>query len=53
VSLFLGDAYYGERVKDFLALDFQLTRQIINSNLTHPLSFLFCRANVEYLSSHI
>ncbi len=28
-----------QHVKNFLALDFQLTGQIIDSNLTHPLSF--------------
>src|ERR1035438_5869347 len=41
VRFLLRDAYRGEGVKNFLALDFQLTGQIVNSNLTHPLSFLF------------
>jgi hypothetical protein len=53
VGFLLRDAYRGQRVKNFLALDFQLTGQIVDSNLTHPLSFpLMCRY-VEYLSSHI
>ncbi len=38
VGLFLRDAHRGEHVKNFLALDLQLTGQIVNSNLTHPLS---------------
>ncbi len=38
VRLFLRDAHRGQHVKNFLALDFQLTGQIIDSNLTHPLS---------------
>src|ERR1700675_1077203 len=29
----------GQHVKNFPALDFQLTGQIVNSNLTHPLLF--------------
>ncbi len=41
VGFFLGDAYRGQNVKNFPALDFQLTGQIVNSNLTHPLSFPF------------
>ena len=47
------DAHRGQYVKNFLALDFQLTRQIVNSNLTHPLSFPLCPANLVVLSSHI
>ncbi len=39
VRFLLRDAHRGQRVKNFLALDFQLTGQIIDSNLTHPLSF--------------
>jgi len=38
VRLLLRNAYRGQYVKNFLALDFQLTGQIIDSNLTHPLS---------------
>jgi hypothetical protein len=39
VRLLLGNAHRGQHVKNFLALDFQLTGQIIDSNLTHPFSF--------------
>jgi len=39
VRFFLRDAHRGQHVKNFLALDFQLTGQIVDSNLTHPLSF--------------
>jgi len=35
----LGNAHFRQNVKNFLALDFQLTGQIIDSNL-HPLSSL-------------
>ena len=40
VRLLLGNAHRGQHVKNLLALDFQLTGQIIDSNL-HPLSFSF------------
>ena len=44
VRFFLRDAHRGQHVKNFPALDFQLTGQIVDSNLTHPLSFpLLCR----------
>jgi hypothetical protein len=36
VRFFLRDAHRGQHVKNFLALDFQLTGQIVDSNLTHP-----------------
>src|SRR5450755_2279774 len=39
VRFLLRDTHRGQRVKNFLALDFQLTGQIVDSNLTHPLSF--------------
>jgi hypothetical protein len=39
VRFLLRDAHRGQHVKNFLALDFQLTGQIVDSNLTHPLSF--------------
>ncbi len=39
VRFLLRDAYRGQDVKNFPALDFQLTGQIIDSNLTHPFSF--------------
>jgi len=39
VRLLLRNAYRGQHVKNFLALDFQLTGQIVDSNLTHPPSF--------------
>jgi hypothetical protein len=53
VRFLLRDTHRGQRVKNFLALDFQLTGQIVDSNLTHPLSFPFCPANLVYLSSHV
>ncbi len=45
VRFLLRDAHRAENVKNFPALDFQLTGQIVDSNLTHPLSFplLFLR----------
>jgi len=39
VRLLLGNAHRGQRVKNFSAFDFQLTGQIVDSNLTHPPSF--------------
>ncbi len=39
VRFLLRDAHRSQGVKNFLALDFQLTGQIVDSNLTHPLSF--------------
>lgn len=39
VRFLLRNTYRGQRVKNLFALDFQLTGQIIDSNLTHPLSF--------------
>jgi len=53
VGFFLGDAHRGEDVKNFPALDFQLTGQIVNSNLTHPLSFPLLVAYVACLGSHV
>jgi hypothetical protein len=41
VRLLLRNAHRGEHVKNFPALDFQLTGQIVDSNLTHPPSFPF------------
>jgi hypothetical protein len=38
MRLFLSDSDLRQRVKNRLALDFQLSRQIIDSNLTHPSS---------------
>ena len=46
VRLLLGNAHRRQRVKNFLALDFQLTGQIIDSNL-HPLSFSFSSRSLE------
>ena len=40
VRLLLGNTYRGQHVKNLSALDFQLTGQIIDSNL-HPFSFPF------------
>jgi hypothetical protein len=39
VRFLLRDTHRGQYVKYFPALDFQLTGQIVDSNLTHPLSF--------------
>jgi len=56
VRLLLGNAYRGQHVKNLFALDFQLTGQIIDSNL-HPLSFSFSGparlTTLEYSRSHI
>jgi hypothetical protein len=48
----LRNAHLRQHVKNFLALDFQLTGQIIDSNL-HPLSFSFSSRPVRTLRSHI
>jgi hypothetical protein len=53
VRFLLRDAHRGQRVKNFLTLDFQLTGQIVDSNLTHPLSFPLCPAVFVYLGSHV
>jgi hypothetical protein len=53
VRLLLRNAHRGQHVKNFLALDFQLTGQIVDSNLTHPLSFPLRPANLVVLSAHI
>jgi hypothetical protein len=54
VRFFLRDAHRGQNVKNLFALDFQLTGQIVNSNLTHPLSFpLLVPLFSLYLGSHI
>jgi hypothetical protein len=55
VRLLLGNTHRGQHVKNLSALDFQLTGQIIDSNL-HPLSFSFSGPAVptlEYLRSHV
>jgi len=39
MRLLLGDPQLWKDVGDRLALDFQLSRQIVDSNLTHPLLF--------------
>jgi len=39
MCLLLGDPQFRKYVGDRLALDFQLSRQIVDSNLTHPPSF--------------
>jgi hypothetical protein len=40
MGLLLGDADGGEHIQDFLALDFQLSGEIVNSNLRlHPPCF--------------
>ena len=36
MGFFLSDPDYGERIKDCFALDFQLSGQVVNSNLAHP-----------------
>jgi len=49
VSFFLRYTYNGKNVKNRLALDFQFPRQIIDSNLAHPLSrfwFVLLRAHI-------
>jgi hypothetical protein len=39
VGLFLSDAYFWKYVENGFAFYFQLSGQIVNSNLTHPLFF--------------
>jgi hypothetical protein len=55
VRFLLRDTHRGQHVKNFLALDFQLTGQIVDSNLTHPLSFplLLVPLISRYLSLHV
>jgi hypothetical protein len=54
VRLLLRDAHRDQSVKNFLALDFQLTGQIVDSNLTHPLSLpLLVPTLFGSLRSHI
>jgi hypothetical protein len=48
VRLLLGYSDFGERVKNSLALDFQLPRQIVDSNLAHPPSRLLVSAKLSY-----
>jgi hypothetical protein len=42
MGLFLGDSDFRKHIENGLALDFQLSCQIVDSNLTHPL-FVFLR----------
>jgi hypothetical protein len=59
VRFFLRDAHRGQHIKNFPALDFQLTGQIVDSNLTHPPSFpllvtLASRVSkLTFLGSHV
>jgi len=36
MGFFLSNPDYGQRIQDRFALDFQLSGQVVNSNLTHP-----------------
>jgi len=36
MSLLLGDADFGQHIENGFAFDFELSCQIVNSNLTHP-----------------
>jgi len=40
VGLAFGQAHVFQSIEDLFTLDFQLTRQIVNSNLTHPPLFV-------------
>src|ERR1700691_4547643 len=40
MGLLLGDPDFKQHVENRLALDFQFSGQIVNSNLAHPLCFL-------------
>ena len=40
VRLLFGDAQFGEPVQDFVSLDFQLPRQLVDSNLLHRKNYL-------------
>jgi hypothetical protein len=35
VRLLFGDAQFGEQLKNFVSLDFQLPRQLVDANLLH------------------
>ncbi len=48
VRLLFGNSDFGKRVKNRLALDFQLPRQIVDSNLAHPPSRLLVSAKLSY-----
>ncbi len=41
MRLACGKAQFPQNIKNFAALDFQLTRQIVDSNLTHPPLFKY------------
>ena len=49
MRLLLGDADFGQHIENRLALDFQFSRQIVDSNLTHP---PLCSSNPVPLSLH-
>ena len=51
VRLLLGNTDDRESVKNRLALDFQFPRQIIDSNLAHPLSLFLLSPKAEFLRS--
>jgi hypothetical protein len=51
VRFLLGNTHRGQHVKNLFALDFQLTGQIIDSNL-HPLSFSFSGPAVTTLVTY-
>lgn len=50
MCLLLGDADFGQRIENRFALYFQLSCQIVNSNLTHP---PLCPSGLVPLSLHI
>ena len=53
VRFLLRDAHRGQHVKNLFALDFQLTGQIVDSNLTHPLSFPLPPADLVSKSAYL
>ena len=54
MRLLLRNTHRGQYVKNFPALDLQLTGQIVDSNLAHPLSFpLLVPVMPLYLDSHV
>jgi hypothetical protein len=42
MGLLLGDPDFCKHIENGLALDFQFSRQIVDSNLTHPPLLLLC-----------
>jgi hypothetical protein len=51
VRFLLGNTHHWQNVKNRLALDFQFPGQIVDSNLTHPLSRFLCLSRYDRISN--